>query len=318
MRDTSSLWPFRQWNLAAGRRCGVGWRKFPWLSAPRPQMPQATLLSRDIGERDPRGWLRGRGNRSRPQACRETAACYPPCSGAAAQPTQACREGAGGPRSGHAQRPGHRPRSGHGPRPGHGARSGHTRSGHGPCRNAGRALGAAGGHGGATRERPGQDRGSSGNHNGAGRVRTGSGGSASAGDSTGYGGSTGYAVRTGHGGGATGRDRVRHDPPGNRVGRHAPGRRERRGPHRRGTARPARDRERHAERGATGPARGSGRRARHGPVQPARDGARRAGHDTAHHARDGGRRGRHDAAHHARDGRRDATHHAPGGEACGA
>jgi uncharacterized protein YjbI with pentapeptide repeats len=58
-------------------------------------MPEATLLSRDIGERDPRGWLRGRGNRSRPQACPPKAACYPDCSAAANQPPQAGSQGAG-------------------------------------------------------------------------------------------------------------------------------------------------------------------------------------------------------------------------------
>ena len=69
-------------------------------------MPEATLLSRDTGERDPRGWLHGRGNRSRPQARREKAACYPHCSGSADRPPQAGPEGAGlpGPGRGRARR----------------------------------------------------------------------------------------------------------------------------------------------------------------------------------------------------------------------
>ena len=49
-------------------------------------------MSRDIGERDPRGRLCGRGNRSRPQARRSKAACNPCHSGAAERPPQARAE----------------------------------------------------------------------------------------------------------------------------------------------------------------------------------------------------------------------------------
>ena len=58
-------------------------------------------MSRDIGERDPGGWLPGRGNRSRPQARRPAAACSAHRSAAAERPPQTCTEAASRPRSGH-------------------------------------------------------------------------------------------------------------------------------------------------------------------------------------------------------------------------
>src|SRR5690348_225633 len=69
MRDTSTLWPSRRAAIQYRRLgCAAVTLKFLSLSTTTTQKPQATLWSRDIGERDLWGQFHGRGDRSRPQA----------------------------------------------------------------------------------------------------------------------------------------------------------------------------------------------------------------------------------------------------------
>src|SRR5215467_13312318 len=69
MRDTSTLWPSRRAAIQYRRLCcATVTLKFLSRSPTSTQKPQATLWSRDIGERDLWGQFHGRGDRSRPQA----------------------------------------------------------------------------------------------------------------------------------------------------------------------------------------------------------------------------------------------------------